>query len=111
MKEIDFTEQIVKWREEQEAAMTKKQYEKIDTKELKRDDKKEKKEHEKDALKDDDSKIKKLKKFFLLKRRMIYPILILLTSNRGEKKIQRGKRYLDHYVTFQLTMLLTYVMH
>ena len=62
MKEIDFSEQIVKWREEQEAAMTKKQYEKIDTKELKRDDKKEKKEHEKDALKDDDSKIKKLKK-------------------------------------------------
>ena len=60
MKEIDFTEQIVKWREEQEAAMSKKQYEKIDTKELKRDDKKEKKEHEKDALKDDDSKIKKL---------------------------------------------------
>ena len=42
--------------------MTKKQYEKIDTKELKRDDKKEKKEHEKDALEDDDSKIKKLKK-------------------------------------------------
>ena len=42
MKEIDFTEQIVKWREEQEAAMSKKQYEKIDTKELKRDDKKEK---------------------------------------------------------------------
>ena len=62
MKEIDFTEQIVKWREEQEAAMSKKQYEKIDTKELKRDDKKEKKEHEKDALEDDDSKIKKLKK-------------------------------------------------
>ena len=62
MKEIDFTEQIVKWREEQEAAMTKKQYEKVDTKELKRDNKKEKKEHEKDALKDDDSKIKKLKK-------------------------------------------------
>ena len=26
MKEIDFTEQIVKWREEQEAAMSKKQY-------------------------------------------------------------------------------------
>ena len=44
MKEIDFTEQIIKWREEQEAAMTKKQYEKIDTKELKRDDKKDKKE-------------------------------------------------------------------
>ena len=62
MKEIDFTEQIIKWREEQEAAMTKKQYEKIDTKELKRDDKKEKKEHEKDALKDDADKIKKLKK-------------------------------------------------
>jgi hypothetical protein len=62
MKEIDFTEQIIKWREEQEAAMTKKQYEKIDTKELKRDDKKEKKEHEKDAIKDDESKIKKLKK-------------------------------------------------
>ena len=42
--------------------MTKEQYEKIDTKELKRDDKKEKKEHEKDALKDDADKIKKLKK-------------------------------------------------
>ena len=47
MKEIDFTEQIVKWRAEQEAAMTKKQYEKLDPKELKRADKKEKKEHEK----------------------------------------------------------------
>ena len=43
-------------------AKTKQQYEKIDTKELKRDDKKEKKEHEKDALKDDADKIKKLKK-------------------------------------------------
>ena len=43
-------------------AKTKEQYEKIDTKELKRDDKKEKKEHEKDALKDDADKIKKLKK-------------------------------------------------
>ena len=31
--------------------LKKEQYEKIDTKELKRDDKKEKKEHEKDALK------------------------------------------------------------
>ena len=37
-------------------------YEKIDKKELKRDTKKEKEEHEKDAVKDDDSKIKKLKK-------------------------------------------------
>ena len=45
-----------------DSAMTKEQYEKIDTKELKRDDKKEKKEHEKDALKDDADKIKKLKK-------------------------------------------------
>ena len=95
MKEIDFTEQILKYREEglladekagyppkckpgyevskdkkkcvplkkySDEAKTKEQYEKIDTKELKRDNKKEKKEHEKDALKDDDSKIKKLKK-------------------------------------------------
>ena len=61
MNEIDFTEQIIKWREEQ-AAKTKKQWEKIDTKELKRDSKKEKKEHEKDAIEDDESKIKKLKK-------------------------------------------------
>ncbi len=44
------------------AAKTKKQWEKIDTKELKRDTKKEKKEHEKDAVKDDQSKIKKLEK-------------------------------------------------
>ena len=43
-------------------AKTKKQWEKIDTKELDRDTKKEKKEHEKDAIKDDESKIKKLKK-------------------------------------------------
>tara|TARA_B100001094_G_scaffold319070_1_gene363403 strand:+ start:602 stop:1165 length:564 start_codon:yes stop_codon:yes gene_type:complete len=62
MKIVDFSEQIIKWREEQEAAMSKKQYEKIDTKELKRDNQKEKEKHEKDALKDDDSKIKKLKK-------------------------------------------------
>ncbi len=95
MKEIDFTEQILKYKEEgllaeekagyppkckpgyevskdkkkcvplkeySDEAKTKEQYEKIDTKELKRDDKTEKKEHEKDALKDDDSKIKKLKK-------------------------------------------------
>ena len=61
MKEIDFTDQIIQWREE-EAAKTKKQWEKVDTKELKRDSKKEKKEHEKDAIKDDESKIKKLKK-------------------------------------------------
>lgn len=47
---------------EDSSAKTKEQYEKIDTKELKRDDKKEKKEHEKDALKDDADKIKKLKK-------------------------------------------------
>ena len=95
MKEIDFTEQILKYKEEgllaeekagyppkckpgyevskdkkkcvplkeySDEAKTKEQYEKIDTKELKRDDKKEKKEHEKDALKDDADKIKKLKK-------------------------------------------------
>ena len=49
-------------KEYSDEAKTKEQYEKIDTKELKRDDKKEKKEHEKDALKDDADKIKKLKK-------------------------------------------------
>ena len=95
MKEIDFTEQILKYKEDglladdkagyppnckpghelskdkkkcvpikelTDEAKTKKQCEKIDTKELKRDTKKEKKEHEKDAIKDDESKIKKLKK-------------------------------------------------
>ena len=49
-------------REEYAYAKTKKQWEKIDKKELDRDTKKEKEEHEKDAVKDDDSKIKKLKK-------------------------------------------------
>ena len=44
------------------AAMTKTQYDKIDTKELKRDDKKQKKEHEEDAIRDDKGKIKKLEK-------------------------------------------------
>ena len=44
------------------AAKTKKQWEKIDKKELDRDSKKEKGEHEKDAVKDDQSKIDKLKK-------------------------------------------------
>jgi len=44
------------------AAKTKKEWDKTDTKELKRDTKKEKREHEKDAIKDDQSKIKKLKK-------------------------------------------------
>ena len=44
------------------AHKTKKQWEKVDTKELKRDTKKEKGEHKKDAVKDDKSKIKKLKK-------------------------------------------------
>ena len=43
-------------------AKTKKQWEKIDKKELDRDSKKEKGEHEKDAVKDDQSKINKLKK-------------------------------------------------
>ena len=95
MKDIDFTDQIIQYKEEglladekagyppnckpgyevsedkkkcvplkkySDEAKTKEQYEKIDTKELKRDDKKEKKEHEKDALKDDADKIKKLKK-------------------------------------------------
>jgi len=49
-------------RTESDANMTKKQYDKIDTKELKRDTKKEKVEHEKDAIKDDKGKIKKLEK-------------------------------------------------
>ena len=95
MKEIDFTEQILKYKKEglladekagyppnckpghelsedkkkcvpikelTDEAKTKKQWDKIDTKELKRDTKKEKGEHEKDAVKDDESKIKKLKK-------------------------------------------------
>ena len=95
MKEIDFTEQILKYKKEglladekagyppnckpghelsedkkkcvpikefTDEAKTKKQWDKIDTKELKRDTKKEKGEHEKDAIKDDESKIKKLKK-------------------------------------------------
>jgi len=44
------------------SAKTKKQWDKIDKKELDRDTKKEKKEHEKDAIKDDTSKIKKLEK-------------------------------------------------
>ena len=51
MKILDFSEKIIKWREEQEAAMSKKQYEKIDTKELKRDNQKEKEKHEKDKEK------------------------------------------------------------
>jgi len=95
MKEIDFTEQILEYKEEglladekagyppkckpgyevsndkkkcvpkeesTGAHKTKKQWEKVDTKELKRDNKKEKGEHKKDAVKDDKSKIKKLKK-------------------------------------------------
>ena len=49
-------------RRESDANMTKKQFDKIDTKELKRDTKKEKVEHEKDAIKDDKGKIKKLEK-------------------------------------------------
>jgi len=48
--------------DEPTSAKTKKQWEKIDKKELDRDTKKEKKEHEKDAVKDDESKIKKLQK-------------------------------------------------
>ena len=95
MKEIDFSKQILKYKEDglladekagyppkckpgyevskdkkkcvpvkktTEAAKTKKEWDKIDKKELKRDSKKEKGEHEKDAVKDDKSKIKKLKK-------------------------------------------------
>tara|TARA_R100000008_G_scaffold86724_1_gene81136 strand:- start:1463 stop:2527 length:1065 start_codon:yes stop_codon:yes gene_type:complete len=49
-------------KEESKAAKTKKEWEKIDTKELKRDTPKQQKEHEKDAIKDDQSKIKKLQK-------------------------------------------------
>ena len=52
-----------KWKEESKSAeMTKKKWDKVDEKELKRDSKKEKEEHEKDAIEDDDEKIKKLKK-------------------------------------------------
>lgn len=47
-----------KWEDESDA----KDWEKIDRKELKRDDKKEKKEHYKDAVKDDEGKLEKLKK-------------------------------------------------
>ena len=43
-------------------AKTKKEWDQIDKKELKKDDKKEKEEHEKDAVKDDQSRIKKDKK-------------------------------------------------
>tara|TARA_R100000458_G_C8245077_1_gene223228 strand:- start:516 stop:1190 length:675 start_codon:yes stop_codon:yes gene_type:complete len=95
MKEIDFTDKILEYKDKglladekagyppnckpghelsadkkkcvpikeyTDEAKTKKQWEKIDTKELKRDSKKEKGEHEKDAIKDDESKINKLKK-------------------------------------------------
>ena len=47
---------------ELEAEKTKKQWDKIDKKELKRDTKKEKEKHEEDAVEDDKSKIKKLEK-------------------------------------------------
>ena len=47
---------------EESKAKTKMQWEKIDTKELRRDTPKEKKQHEKDAIEDDQSKIKKLQK-------------------------------------------------
>ena len=49
-------------RHEEIAGKTKKEWDKIDKKELKRDTKKEKVQHEKDAIEDDKSKIKKLKK-------------------------------------------------
>jgi hypothetical protein len=42
--------------------MTKEEWDKVNKEELKRDSKKEKSEHEKDAVKDDEDKIKKLKK-------------------------------------------------
>ena len=48
--------------EEIQAKLDKKQYDKIDKKELKQDTKKEKVEHEKDAIKDDKGKMKKLEK-------------------------------------------------
>ena len=47
---------------ESEAAKTKKEWDKINKKELKEDTKKEKVKHEKDAIEDDKSKIKKLEK-------------------------------------------------
>ena len=95
MKDIDFTKQILQYKEDglladekagyppnckpghelskdkkkcvpikefTDEAKTKKEWDKIDKKELKRDSKKEKGKHEKDAVKDDQSKIKKLKK-------------------------------------------------
>jgi chromosome segregation ATPase len=49
-------------READAAEKTKKQWDKIDKKELKKDTKKEKEEHEEDAIEDDKSKIKKLQK-------------------------------------------------
>ena len=49
-------------KKEESKAKSKAEWDKVDTKELKKDTKKEKKEHEKDAISDDESKIKKLKK-------------------------------------------------
>ena len=49
-------------KKDESKAESKAEWEKVDTKELKRDTNKEKKEHEKDAVKDDQSKISKLKK-------------------------------------------------
>ena len=47
---------------ESDAAKTKKEWDKIDKKELKKDTKKQKVKHEKDAIEDDKSKVKKLEK-------------------------------------------------
>ena len=48
--------------DERYVTKTKKQWDKVDKKELKKDTKKQKEKHEKDAVEDDKSKIKKLKK-------------------------------------------------
>ena len=60
VKDLKKDEKIDK--EKESEAKSKKEWEKIDKKELDRDTKKEKQEHEKDAVKDDQSKINKLKK-------------------------------------------------
>jgi len=60
VKDLKKDEKIDK--EKESKAKSKKEWDKTDRKELKRDTKKEKEEHEKDAVKDDQSKINKLKK-------------------------------------------------
>ena len=124
MKDIDFTEQILKYKEAglladekagyppnckpghelskdkkkcvpikefTDEAKTKKQWDKIDKKELKRDSKKEKGEHEKDAVKDDKSKIKKLKKGKPSEKKSVE----IHDLKKDEKIRQRKKSWLE----------------